>query len=1008
MIFSKLMTGSAIQRSQLKGWSIIALLMVLTLQAQALDPHKALTQYRHDHWRVENGLPQNSVYAIAQTPDGYLWLGTSAGLVRFDGLRFTTFDNSNTSAIKRNAISRLFADRDGNLWIDTLSGGILRYKNGQFHPITADEGLTEGAVTAWCEDPNGVFWMATLSNAGVMQWRDNQFIQALPIEKLPQSPVLTMTFDQQGTLWLGTREAGLLRFKDGRLTNFRMSDGLSDDKVNSLYADRNGDLWIGTDKGISKWGQGRITREGIPASLQSGRISSLNGDRDGNLWVGISGAGLYRLYNGRASTFTEKNGLTSNTISSFLEGREGALWVGTTVGLNRFRDGVFTTFTTTEGLPTDDAGSISLDADGGLWLAPVSGGLYRYQDGVYKTYRNDGLANDRIYTIVKSRLGGLWLGRQMGGLTWLDPNNPGKSRTYTERDGLPQNNIFTVYEDRDGNVWAGTVKGVLCRLRDGKFTAYSAKEGFSADAIIAITKINPGQDKPGDILIGTNDGLRRYSGGVFTTFTTKEGLAADDVKCFHEDSLGAVWIGTGAGLTRFKDGRFVSVRAKDGLFDDAILGLVEDGNGNLWFSGVKGIFRISLQELNEVADGKRKNVSSVAYNTYDGLRGTEVVAGKPLSIRASDGRLWFSTSKGVARVDPAQIPYNSMPPSIHIESLIADGQPLRLDSTLSLKPGIGTVEINYTGINLLIPERVRFKYKLEGYDNGWTDIGTRRVASYPRLSHGEYLFRVIACNNDGVWNETGAAISFRVRPFFYQTYPFLALCAAFVGVTAWGFYRFRLRQISRQMRERFVLVLAERTRVAREIHDTLLQGFTGISLKLDAIAHQLPDESKAKQQLESVLEQSDQALTEARRAVWDMRSPLVESHGLANALASSAQHIIEGTPAQLQFAVEGTVRDLPPAIEDNLLRICQEAVTNSIRHGSAKQVKVVLNYERRQVQLHIEDDGCGFDPSKVQAAKNGHFGLVGMQERAKKLGGKLTLNSRVDAGTQVCALIPTE
>jgi signal transduction histidine kinase/ligand-binding sensor domain-containing protein len=1013
MFFSKGITDSMDQLFLLKRWGVIALFLALTLPVWALDPHRAITQYRHDYWRVENGLPQNSVYAIAQTPDGYLWLGTSAGLVRFDGMRFTTFDNANTSAIKRNTISRLFADREGNLWIDTLSGGVLRYRNGQFHSVTEEQGLPEGAVTAWCEDRNGVFWIATLTYAGLMQWRDNKFIQTLPIERMPRSPILAMTFDPQGTLWLGTRDAGLLRFEGDRLTAFRTKagntlkqgplEGLPDDKVNSLYADRSGDLWIGTDTGICKWSQGKITRDGVPASLQNGRISALNADRDGNLWVGVSGAGLYRLCDGRASAFTGKNGLTSNTVTSLLEGGEGALWVGTTVGLNRFRDGVFTTFTTAEGLPTDDAGSIAVDAKRGLWLAPSSGGLYRYQDGVYKTYRRDGLANDRVYSIANSRMGGLWLGRQTGGLTWLDPGDPGKSRTYTERDGLPQNNIFTVYEDRAGDVWAGTVAGALCRLRDGKFTTYSTRQGFSADVINFI-----GQDQTGNLLIGSNRGLIRQADGVFTTYTTKDGLAADDVKCFHEDSSRAIWIGTGAGLTRFRDGRFASVRAKDGLFDDAILGLIEGRDGNLWLSGGKGIFRVSLQELNDVADGRRRNLASVAYNTYDGLRGTEPVAGKPLSVRDGDGRLWFSTSKGVALLDPARIPHNYTPPSIDVESVMADGEPVTMENAFSLRPGVGTIELNYTAVNLLIPERVRYKYKLEGYDREWTYAGIRRMASYPQLAPGEYHFRVIACNNDGVWNEAGAAFSFRIRPFFYQTYPFYALCAAFIGIAAWGFHRLRLQQLQGRMRERFVLVLAERTRVAREIHDTLLQGFTGISLKLDAVAQKLPRESEAKQQLETVLEQADQALTEARRAVWDMRSPLVEAHGLAQALANSARHIIAGTPAQLEIAVDGAVRDLPPAVEDNLLRICQEAVTNSIRHGSAKQVTVVLSYERRQVRLRIEDNGCGFDPNSAPATKNGHFGLVGMQERAKKLGGELTLNSRVNSGTQVCALIPVE
>jgi signal transduction histidine kinase len=419
---------------------------------------------------------------------------------------------------------------------------------------------------------------------------------------------------------------------------------------------------------------------------------------------------------------------------------------------------------------------------------------------------------------------------------------------------------------------------------------------------------------------------------------------------------------------------------------------------------MKGIFRAGLQALNDVADGRRQSFTSTAYNTLDGLKGTEVVYGKPSSVRSNDGRLWFSTNRGVAIVDPLHLSSRLAPPPVYVESFMADGEPVSPNGEIRIGPGVDRVEINYTGINLLIPERINFKFKLDGYDKGWTEVGMRRVAAYPHLAPGRYRFRVTARNHDGDWNETGAEISFYIRPFFYQTYPFYALCAVLVGVGVWGLHRLRLRQ----MRERFGLVLAERTRVAREIHDTLLQGFTGISLKLDAIAQQLPGSSNAKQQLENVLEQADRALTEARRAVWNMRSQLVEAHGFAKALASSAQQIVDGTPTQLQFEVAGSVRDLPPALEDDLLRVCQEAVSNSIKHAQANQIKVFLKYERRHVQLRIDDDGCGFDVNAIEAATNGHFGLVGMQERAKKAGGKLNLNSRVGAGTQVMVEVPVK
>jgi signal transduction histidine kinase len=537
-------------------------------------------------------------------------------------------------------------------------------------------------------------------------------------------------------------------------------------------------------------------------------------------------------------------------------------------------------------------------------------------------------------------------------------------------------------------------------MKDGVFKSFTEVDGLSNDLITTLY-----EDSKGNLWIGTFGGLSRLTNEEFTTFTTNDGLSSDAVISLYEDSDGTLWIGTnGGGLNRMKDGKFTTFTTSNGLLDDVVYRILEDGRNNLWLSCRKGIFHIGKKELDEFAKGMIASIAPVAYGTADGMMTRECSGGgDPAGWRGSDGKLWFPTIKGVAMIDPESIKVNSHAPPVVIEEIRIDDKSFALSDRIELPAGTTRFDLYYTAPSFVAPEKVRFKYKLEGFDQDWIDSGTRRIAYYTNLRPGAYTFRVIASNNDGVWNQTGAAFALYLKPYFYQTYWFYAVCVLALAMLAWLLFRLRVRGMQAQ----FGAVLAERTRIAREIHDNLAQEMSGISVQLEVVARTMPPGADAAMTyLDRARRQVRHGIAEARRYVWELRSPTLENNDLPTALAETARRLTNETAIQAQVEVNGTFRPLAQLVEDNLLRIGQEAMINAVKHAQAQRIFVNLVFDARRVQLIVRDDGRGFDNQVAGNGRAGHFGLIGMQERAEQIGGTLSIHSSEGSGTEIVADVP--
>lgn len=1003
--------------------------------AQATSAHRA--QYGYEVWQTERGLPQNSVQAILQTRDGYLWIGTKEGLARFDGLRFTIFDKQNTPAIAHNQIRRLFEDSTGRLWIST-PGALVEFKDGRFTAFTTRDGLSSENIWSVHEDRSGSLWIATLN--GLNRYREGRFTAFTTRDGLSHNGIETVLEDREGALWIGTAE-GLTRFKDGEFKVYRRENGLSANAIKTLLEDRGGNLWIGTPEGLTRYANGSFdvftTRDG----LADNNIATIAEDQNGRLWIGTA-AGLSEWRNGRFSSYTSKDGLPGAEVSRICEDRRGNLWIGTSGGLARFEDGRFATFPDREGITGTPILALLEDREGNLWAGSETGGLSILREKRFRTFTTrEGLSANLIRSIFEDREGRLWIGAQGGALnrittsaeqgtviTRLGPfgsdvlsicddregnlwiGTPegltrlkgGSTKTFTERDGLTDIYVRSLYEDSKGSLWIGTRRG-LTKLEDGKFTAYTMLDGLASDYVGVICE---GRD--GSLWIGTLGGLSRLKDGEFTNYTTSSGLSSDVVISLYEDAAGSLWIGThGGGLNRLEDGKISHYTLRDGLPDDVIYQILEDGDGRLWMSTNKGIIRIERSEMERRLDGDRAGPGFVTYGTADGMETRECSGGgHPAGWKARDGSLWFATIKGVATIDPASMRINEQQPPVAIERVVVDEETYEPGAAIDLAPGKARFEFYYTGLSFIAPQRVAFRYKLEGFDPDWIEAGMRRVASYTNIPSGRYRFRVLASNNDGVWNETGASIDIRLRPYFYETYWFYGLCLVGLSLVAWGFYRARVRRLERE----FSAVLAERNRIAREIHDTLAQGFAGISVQLELVARLLERAPEtAKKHLDEARKLVRDSLAEARRSVWDLRSQALEENDLPAALSETAKRLVAGTEIETEVRVSGTYRRLNRVIEDNLLRIGQEAMTNAIKHAQARRLRIDFKFEPERLRFSVRDDGRGFE-SGAQTARpdrsNGHFGLIGMRERAEQIGGRFSLQSKPGEGTEIIVEVP--
>ena len=763
----------------------------------ALDPEVPLTSLGREVWQDEDGLPQSSVNTVIQTRDGYIWAGTYEGLVRFDGVRFTVFNSDNTPAMESNRVWALAEGRDGTLWIAT-SAGVVANRNGKFTRLQSIPGLTNNSIKALLVDRAGRLWIggytlgAALIDQGVPHYyRNKNPILGTQIRSLYQ--------DHAGRIWVAA-QTGLVSIEGDRLTAYTAKEGLSDNTVLSVCEDRHGEIWAGTRKGLDRLVNGKFQPFHHP-HLPEGAIWALFRDREGSLWAGALGGGLARLRNTSLENLGVEHGLSSPMVKCLFEDREGSLWIGTNSGgLNRLKDVSFRTYTTENGLGRNSVLGVYADPASGLWVGTNCGGVSHFENGRFRTYtKKDGLSDECVWSIHAGGKDELWLGTFGGDLNRF---RNGKFKAFTKADGLPGGTIFALDRDSKGDLWLGTSAG-LYRMHSGQFEGFGKKDGLSDDDVRAVYW---GQDHR--LWIGATHGLTVLENGKFRVIPE---LKEDFITTFFQERDGTTWIGTyGSGLKRWKNGKITVYGPKQGLAEKIIMQILEDDAGSLWLSTTRGILQTSMRELNAVAENRATSVFFVRYGRTDGMKSRECNGNfQPAGAKTTDGRLWFPTTQGVVSTDPSHINRNPLPPPVAIEQLLADGRSVPLDKGVALEPGIRNLELRYTALSLLVPSKVEFRYKMEGFDKDWMSPGQDRSAHYTNLPPGDYRFRVIASNNDGIWNESGAGLSIEVQPHFYQTIWFFTLSACALVLMGIGFYHLRVRtlrhtnlQLERRVRDR--------------------------------------------------------------------------------------------------------------------------------------------------------------------------------------------------------------
>lgn len=959
----------------------------------ALNPHKALTQYTRTVWTQAQGLPQDTIRAIAQTTDGYLWLGTDEGLARFDGYDFVTF-TKHSGSLPSNSITALSAGKDGSLWIGTPSG-LTRYVDRRFVTFTTGDGLPDNVITSLFQDHSGALWIV----AGVFLSRlqDGKFTNYPPEDLLPLRAVRTVYEDRRHTLWVAGF-GGLVKLTHGKFTAVLGPREMRGDITTAMLEDRRGSLWIaGSDGLIELLPSGAIQRFTVRDGLPDNLVRALLEDSSGNLWAGTN-QGLCRLENGR---FVAPD-LNSDRdwVRSLFEDREGNLWVGMNSGLNRFSDDRFTIYSRSEGFPSDEPIAVHQDRTGRVWVGFHDRGLVSFASGALRRYTvRDGLPSDEIFGIREARNGDLLVCTREG----LSRMHDGHFSNYTVRDPLDRAGVFDALEDPRGRLWLATPSGVV-ELSDGK-PRVAAPGGPLINSIAVV--LARGDD--GSIWSGTyGNGLWRIQDGVTENvhhYAIADGLSSNQIRALYPDSDGTLWIGTfGGGLNALRNGKFIHYAAKDGLLSDNVSHIEDDGKGSLWLSTTRGICQVSKQQLRDFSAGRIQSLTPINYGVEDGLRSAQCAPGYPAGgggTKTSDGRLWFPTSRGLAVLQPNAPHRRYPPPRVQLVEVTADGKDIDFAHPEDLRPGTGHLQFRYTAIHLTAPERVSYYYRLAGLDPEWVWARNRRLINYNSLPEGHYRFLVRATLDGETSDETSFA--FEVLPHFYETAWFRWLFAASLAAAIYGVYKLRLRQ----MRGRFSLVLEERARLAREIHDTLAQAFVGISSQLEAVAVKMNgDLTVARRHLEMARKMARHSLTEARRSVMDLRASSLGDQDLPSALTSGARRWAAGSSVPVEVNVSGEPRKLPEEVEMNVLRIAQEAVTNALKHAGAMTILVHLQMEARRLLLRVKDDGRGFEPSHVFTALDGHFGILGMRERAERLGGELELSSEPGQGTQVEVRVP--
>jgi signal transduction histidine kinase/ligand-binding sensor domain-containing protein len=1011
--------------------------------ARALNPHKALNDYSRQLWNTDSGLPQNSVHAILQTTDGFLWLGTEGGLARFDGYRFRVFDRQSNPRLPGDDIRCLFEDSSGALWVGTASG-LARLKDGETRSYSAAEGVPAGAVHIILQTRDGRLWVltdgglatATLASASPAEIHFHTLSQN---DGMTSGGLLSITADARGGLWIGTTQglehiagiqvehgpatltgksidalatapanastlfiasaAGLMKLTDGTLTTLAKSAALPPGGTRSLLVTNDGVWAVGRSSAILVR-RTETTAFTTGGALPGTQITAIARDRNGAVWIGTN-AGIARFWNGKIETVARGSDADAAAVLSLYQDREGDLWIGTeTAGVKVLRDRMFQLLPGTPDAMESPITSVLQSADAALWVGTNGAGVTRIAPNGTHTYTTkDGLTSDTILALGTgaAQPADVWIGTP-DGLNVPSMSEAGRWKALTSADGLADDLVRSILLAHDGAVWIGSRRGVT-RWKNNQSTIFTTAQGLGSDLVGPML-----QTQSGDLWIGTSGGLTRLHDGALKNYTTADGLPGNIITSLQASRDGGFWVGTAQHGLAYWDGSHFFSFARAASIPRQIYGLLEDSSGSLWLTSDRGVFRIPLADLDNFRVASTTDVAVVPYGTADGLPTVETEGvGYPSAWRLNDGRITFATRRGVVVANPSQSPASESAPPVVLEDITIDGRNATRPEIASMPPGPSHFSFSFAGINLAAPQRVQYRYMLQGFDRSWIDAGTRRVAYYTSIPHGRYTFRISARNAGGPWSAP-VDLAVDLHPHAYETGWFKVLLAVLLLLLAFGLYQLRVRTLQ----SKFAAVSAERSRLAREIHDTLAQSFVAVSVRLELMAQML----RSSDGVESCREQLNQtrslvrdSLAEARRSIWDLRSEGVGARSLPARLATLVQETKPKIP-DTQFETTGTYRTLPQPMEDEVFRIAQESVTNAVRHASARSLRLQLSYQLDSLSLRIVDDGCGFAVEQAPSRAEGHYGLTGIQERARILDADASIESKPGKGTTVEVRVP--
>ena len=972
--------------------------------AFGLDPNTLPTQYLHADWQDE--LPQNSVQAILQTRDGYLWLGTQDGLARFDGVRFVEVLASAEQAPAIADVRALAQGDDGRLWIGTRGGGLMVYQDGRIRPARSEAddpaaGPRPLVIYALAHGRDGSLWMGTRS-FGVVRFDGDRFQSWSTEQGLASERVLAVVEDSRGDLWAGLAEGGLVRIDDSGASSVGTGI-LGGETIVSLFEDHRRTLWIGTrGSGLFRLDEDRRSPPRPVSGAETLTVLAMTEDEDGNLWLATYGDGLLRWHEEGSDAVDTAAGLSSDDVLSVFEDREGNLWVGTEGGgLNRLRDGVFKTYGRPEGLLSDQTWTVLEDREGVVWVGTEGGGLARLDHGrVTNLTRDHGLSTDSVTALLRNRSGALWVGSRGQGIQVLeDPTlRPAAPQRFDTVPGFASDTVLAMLQDRSGTVWLGTPRRGLARFSGGRFDPVPEFPELHGELVLALA-----ERADGSLAVGTGSGLRLLGGqGSRQSPNIALELAGEAIFALYADPRDSLWIGTyGGGLHRLQNGRLHTFRRRDGLLSDVVLSILEDDRENLWLGSNQGVFRLAKGDLDAFARGELQRIPAVTYGKTHGLRSPECNGGyQPAGWKDRAGRLWFPTIRGVAVVDPENLVVNEVPPGVVIEEFQVDGSE---GERLPFPAGSERFEFRYTGISLSAPEEVRFRYRLEGYDRDWIDAGRQRRATYTHLPAGRrYRFRVTAANQDGIWNETGAGISFSVEPFLYQRPWFRTLAVLILAGGAWLVYRLRVRHLVRRTKHLEGLV-ADRTREVVAQRDQLGEAneelthlnefkteFLGIAahdLKtplsvIYGYARQIADGAGPDNKLERIARRVSSSTNRMLNIVSDLLDTTALETGALRfdgELTDLSELVGEVAERLQQTAAERKIRLLfSPAAgfeamidREKMTRVCENLLSNAIRYSTATStVRVAISKGEDpaapRARISVQDEGPGLSPSQIE------------------------------------------